>query len=51
MKNEFERTVTFGGPISFAYIDGAHNCDVVKKDFLDIDEHLLLIPLFCLMTL
>ena len=37
----FGRPVTLGGAISFAYIDGAHNYDVVKKDFLDIDKHLL----------
>lgn len=41
VKNVFEHAVTLGGPISFAYIDGTHNYDLVKKDFLDIDKHLL----------
>ena len=41
VKDVFERSVTLGGPISFAYIDGAHDYDMVKKDFYDIDKHLL----------
>lgn len=37
----FGRSVTLGGPISFAYIDGAHAYDAVKGDFLGVDQHLL----------
>jgi hypothetical protein len=37
----FGRPVTLGGPISFAYIDGAHAYNAVKGDFLGVDQHLL----------
>ena len=37
----FGRSVTLGGPISFAYIDGAHSYEAAKGDFLCVDEHLL----------
>ncbi len=37
----FGRSVTLGGPISFAYIDGAHSYEAAKGDFLSVDEHLL----------
>lgn len=37
----FGRPVTLGGPISFAYIDGAHTYDAAKGDFLGVDQHLL----------
>ncbi len=37
----YGRSVTLGGPISFAYIDGAHAYDAVKADFLGVDQHLL----------
>lgn len=37
----FWRSVALGGPISFAYIDGAHTYDAAKGDFLDVDQHLL----------
>ena len=37
----FGRPVTLGGPISFAYIDGAHTYHAAKGDFLGVDEHLL----------
>lgn len=37
----FGRSVTLGGPMSFAYIDGAHTYDVAKGDFLGADQHLL----------
>jgi len=37
----FGRSVTLGGPISFAYIDGAHAYDAAKGDFLGVDEQLL----------
>ncbi len=40
-KDVFGRSVTLGGLISFAYIDGAHTYDVVKEDFLGVDPHLL----------
>lgn len=38
----FGRQVTLGGPISFAYIDGAHTAEAVQDDFLGVDRHLLL---------
>lgn len=37
----FGRSVTFGGPISFAYIDGAHTYQAAKADFLGVDQNLL----------
>ena len=37
----FGRSVTLGGPISFAYIDGAHTYNAAKGDFLGVDQHLL----------
>jgi hypothetical protein len=37
----FGRSVTLGGPISFAYIDGAHTYQAAKKDFMNIDRNLL----------
>jgi hypothetical protein len=37
----FGRSVTLGGPISFAYVDGAHTYEATKRDFLNIHEHLL----------
>ncbi len=36
----FGRSVTLGGPISFAYIDGAHTYEATRQDFLDVHEHL-----------
>jgi len=41
VQDVFGRSVTLGGPISFAYIDGAHTYDAVKGDFLSIDQYLL----------
>ena len=40
-KDVFGRSVTLGGPISFAYIDGAHTYETTKGDFLGVDQHLL----------
>jgi len=37
----FGKEVILGGPISFAYIDGAHTYEAAKSDFLGIDRHLL----------
>jgi len=37
----FGRPATLGGPISFAYIDGAHTADAARRDFLAVDQHLL----------
>lgn len=37
----FGRSIALGGPISFAYIDGAHTYEAVKRDFVGVDSHLL----------
>jgi Methyltransferase domain len=37
----FGRTVSLGGHISFAYIDGGHSYEVAWKDFNNIASHLL----------
>jgi hypothetical protein len=37
----FGREVELGGPISFAYIDGAHTYEASMGDFRNIDEHLV----------
>jgi hypothetical protein len=37
----FERPITLGGPISFAYIDGAHTYNAAKGDFLGVAKNLL----------
>jgi hypothetical protein len=37
----FGRTVRLGGPISLAYVDGAHAYEVVKADVEGIDRHLV----------
>jgi hypothetical protein len=34
------RSVTLGGPISFAYIDGDHEYAPVKRDFKNVDRYL-----------
>ncbi|HEY6387955.1 MAG TPA: class I SAM-dependent methyltransferase [Candidatus Acidoferrum sp.] len=34
------RTLTLGGPISFAYIDGNHTYEFAKRDFLNCDAFL-----------
>jgi hypothetical protein len=36
----FGRDVQLGGAISFAYVDGDHSYESVKKDFLNVDQHL-----------
>lgn len=37
----FGREVTMGGPISFAYIDGAHTYQEVHDDFKNVDRYLM----------
>lgn len=37
----FGNQVKLGGPISFAYIDGAHTYEAAKKDFENVAKHLL----------
>lgn len=37
----FGRTISLGGPISFAYIDGNHAYEYVKRDFENISKHLM----------
>jgi hypothetical protein len=34
------RECELGGPIAFAYVDGAHTYELVRQDFVDVDEHL-----------
>ena len=41
VKDVFGRTVALGGPISFAYIDGAHTYEAAWQDFRGVDRHLL----------
>ena len=41
VQDVFGRTVTLGGPISFAYIDGAHTYEASRADFEAVDRHLL----------
>ena len=41
VQDVFGRSVVLGGPISFAYIDGAHTAEAVQGDFLCVDRHLL----------
>jgi hypothetical protein len=37
----FGRTVRLGGPVSFAYVDGAHAYDVVRADVAALDPQLM----------
>jgi hypothetical protein len=37
----FGRKIKLGGPISFAFVDGNHQYDFVKRDFENIDQHLV----------
>jgi hypothetical protein len=37
----FGRQVGLGGPIAFAYIDGAHTYEASMADFRNVDAHLL----------
>ncbi len=39
-KDVFGRSITLGGSISFAYIDGAHTYDAALGDFRGVDQHL-----------
>ena len=36
----FERNITLGGSISFAFIDGNHSYDFAKRDFENTDKFL-----------
>jgi hypothetical protein len=40
-KDVFGRTARLGGPVSFAYLDGAHAHDIVKADMAGLDRHLM----------
>ncbi len=37
----FGRAIKLGGPISFAYVDGAHTYEGIRGDFLAVDRYLL----------
>ncbi len=41
VEDVFGRGVRLGGPISFAYIDGAHTRDAVRRDFAAVDAWLV----------
>lgn len=41
MTDFFSRTVTLGGRIAFAYVDGAHTYEQTLKDFENVDAHLV----------
>jgi len=40
-KDLFGREIELGGPISFAYIDGAHSVEASRADFRNVDRFLL----------
>lgn len=37
----FGRTARLGGPVTFAYVDGAHAHEIVKADVAGLDRHLM----------
>lgn len=39
--NIWEQPVTLGGPVSFAYLDGNHQYDFVKRDFENVHRQLV----------
>ena len=41
IKDIFNQTIQLGTAISFAYIDGNHAYEYVKRDFENVDKHLL----------
>lgn len=41
VEDVFGNKVKLGGPISFAYIDGAHTYEAAKSDFENVAKHLL----------
>jgi len=40
VKDVFGRDIQLGGQVSFAYIDGNHSYEFVKKDFINTDKNL-----------
>ncbi|MCW1966786.1 MAG: class I SAM-dependent methyltransferase [Anaerolineae bacterium] len=38
LNDVFDRTVSLGGAIAFAYIDGAHTYEATQKDFANVDQ-------------
>ncbi len=40
-KDIFNQTIQLGTEISFAYIDGNHDYEYVKRDFENVDKHLM----------
>lgn len=41
VQDVFGRSARLGGPISFAYIDGAHTYEATSRDFHNVDRHLV----------
>ncbi len=41
IKDLFERDIQLGDPISFAYIDGDHSYEYAKRDFENVNKHLV----------
>ncbi len=41
VKDIFGKSITLGGPISFAYIDGNHSYAFAKRDFENVDQYLV----------
>jgi len=37
----FGRDAQFGGPLSFCFVDGDHSEEQVRRDFANVDEHLV----------
>jgi hypothetical protein len=37
----FNQSITLGGNISFSYIDGNHNYEFAKRDFENVNQHLV----------
>lgn len=41
VKDVFGRRIKLGGGISFGYVDGNHTYEYAKRDFLNLDKHLV----------
>lgn len=41
VEDVFSRKITLGGPVSFCYIDGVHSYETVKREFLNLEKHLI----------